>query len=216
MRFTAPDYSEDEIESAASQLLSDYFSHNPDDDKLPTPIEMIAEYYLGYELAYTDEGLFADASVLGGICFDTKMIFINTAVESHEGRHAFTIAHEIGHHVLHKPYYKSTNNLLCRNKDKPLHEIQADRFAAALLLPKYFIDKHWLYSQPDDIYHLYRMVKTFLDKHQLHNVSLSTCINRLIELGHVNDVSFQKGKPRRRRKHFIMWLIERNIIKYFK
>ena len=216
MTFTTPNYSVDEIEEAASQLLSDYFMDEPDNDRLPTPIEAIAEFYLGYELAYTDEGLFADTSVLGGICFDTQMIFINTSVESHEGRHAFTIAHEIGHHILHKPYYKSTNNLLCRNKDKPIYELQADRFAAALLLPKPFIDKHWFDTKPDDIYHLYRMVKTFLDKHQLHNVSLSTCINRLIELGHIKDVSFQNGKPKRIRKHFIMWLIQRNIARYFK
>ena len=216
MSFKAPDYSIDDIESAAMQLLSDYFSDKSDEDKLPTPIEAIAEFHLGYELVYTDKGMFADRSVLGGICFDTQIIFINTAFESHEGRHAFTIAHEIGHHILHKPYYQSQAELLCRNKDKPIYELQADRFAAALLLPKPFIDKHWFHTKPDDIYHLYRLVKTFLDTHHLHNVSLSTCINRLIELGHVKDVSFQKGKPKRTRKHFIMWLIQRNITKYFK
>lgn len=214
--FKAPHISSEHIEFKASELLSQYFESVQKPIEFPIPVEDIAEFYLGYALTYTTDGIFSDPDVLGGICFNNQTIFINMSVEAHEGRHAFTIAHEIGHHVLHRPYYKIANHLLCRNKDKPIYELQADRFAAALLLPKSFIDKHWFDTKPDDIYHLYRMVKTFLDKHQLHNVSLSTCINRLIELGHVNDVSFQKGKPRRRRKHFIMWLIQRNIIKYFK
>ena len=49
--------------------------------------------------------LFSDPEFLGGINFDKNEIYVNVAIENHDGRYAFTVAHEIGHHVLHKEVY---------------------------------------------------------------------------------------------------------------
>ena len=128
----------DLVEEAADHLLDDYrdFAGN---FTLPVPVESIAEHFLGYDLEITDEGLFADPSFLGGISFETNTIFVNASIEDHEGRYTFTIAHEIGHHVLHRDLYDELvadrSQILCREeKHKPLIESQADRFAAALMM----------------------------------------------------------------------------------
>lgn len=62
----------------------------------------------------------------------------------HEGRARFTLAHEIGHIVLHRPYFKEIQRdhrraiLLRRGDLKPYQnpEKQADVFASELLLPR--------------------------------------------------------------------------------
>ena len=205
MMFQTPDIRNEDIETHANELLSGYFESEQKPMSLPIPVEEIAEFYLGYTLTYTTDGVFSDPNVLGGICFNTDTIFTNLSVESHEGRHAFTIAHEIGHHVLHKQYYTEQNELLCRNQDKPNYELQADRFAAALLLPAQFIHDNWTYKRPKTIYQAYSLGKTFLTEHGIDNVSLSMFTNRMIELGYFTHLNFQKGKPKYKRQHFILW-----------
>ena len=209
--FKAPDISCDEIELSANKLLSQYFESLQQPLTLPIPVEDIAEFYLGYTLTYTTEGMFSDQSVLGGICFKSQTIFINLLVESHEGRHAFTISHEIGHHVLHKQYFIEQNELLCRNQDKPNYELQADRFAAALLLPAEFIKEHWMHPRPKTIFQAYTLGKAFLSEHHIDNVSLSMFTNRMIELGYFTHLDFQKGKPKYKRQHFVLWKIKQLI-----
>lgn len=61
-------------------------------------------------------------------------------------RQRFTIAHEIGHFILHRHLmgtgigdsiaYRADDSGLKNSNIKPLHEAEANRFAAALLLPK--------------------------------------------------------------------------------
>ena len=130
----------DLIEEAADHLLDEYRDFAGTFD-LPVPVESIAEHLLKYDLEITDQGLFADPSFLGGISFETNTIFVNASIEDHEGRYTFTIAHEIGHHVLHKDMYdeliSDRSQIMCREeKKKPLIERQADRFAAALMMPR--------------------------------------------------------------------------------
>ena len=133
-----------EIEDAANGLYLDY--HRGSEavslaNNLPVLVEDIAEHFLGYEIDFAETGIFADPEVLGGIDFELKKIYVNTSVADHEGRYSFTVAHEIGHHVLHRDRYlqnaaDSENDILCRDTgEKPRIEVEADRFAAALLMP---------------------------------------------------------------------------------
>ena len=92
----------DESEKLADEFNLTYFSANNENSiTLPVPVEDIAEHYLGYQIDFVNEGLFSDPEILGGIDFDENKIYVNASVEDHDGRYAFTIAHEIGHHVLH-------------------------------------------------------------------------------------------------------------------
>ena len=129
----------DDIEQRAKLFLMNYFADCKTPHVIPIPIESIAEHYLGYDIEITDEGVFANPLVLGGIIFDQKKIMVNTAAEEHEGRYSFTLAHEVGHHVLHKAIFESANNdtMVCReDANKPTEERQADYFAGALLMPE--------------------------------------------------------------------------------
>jgi Zn-dependent peptidase ImmA (M78 family) len=59
-------------------------------------------------------------------------------------RKRFTAAHELGHYVLHRPFFdKLDDNRAFRksggyenSKIRPLHEAQANKFAATLLMPE--------------------------------------------------------------------------------
>jgi Zn-dependent peptidase ImmA (M78 family) len=106
----------------------------------PVPVEQIAEIYLGYELDFVEQDESLPSDVIGGIDFDNKTIILNSSIESHLGRYSFTIAHEIAHHVLHRDLFmeeRATGSIMCRGgKSRPIEEVQADRFAEALLMPK--------------------------------------------------------------------------------
>jgi Zn-dependent peptidase ImmA (M78 family) len=62
-------------------------------------------------------------------------------------RQTFTIAHELGHKILHEEWAKSADyKILYRdqllNDDDP-HEKEANAFAAHLLVPRAMLDLYW-------------------------------------------------------------------------
>jgi Zn-dependent peptidase ImmA (M78 family) len=130
-----PELSISEIEAAADQLRTTAFAAlELDSNTLPVPVEKIAEYHLGYTLDFTED----NSDIIGGIDFNTNTILINPNIEDHEGRYNFTIAHELGHHCLHREIYLKHQDklgILCRSSKRPIEEVQADRFAEALLMP---------------------------------------------------------------------------------
>ncbi|EGG29393.1 protein of unknown function DUF955 [Aequoribacter fuscus] len=130
-----PALSSEQIESTAEQFRNEALDAlGIDRSTLPVPVERIAEFHLGYELDFTDQ----EADIIGGIDFRANVILINPRIENHEGRYNFTIAHEIGHHCLHRELYikhQDELGILCRSKARPVEEVQADRFAEALLMP---------------------------------------------------------------------------------
>ena len=191
----------DLIEEAADQLLDQYRDFAGTFD-LPVPVESIAEHFLKYDLEITDEGLFADPGFLGGIAFETNTIFVNASIEDHEGRYTFTIAHEIGHHVLHKELYdeliSDRSQVLCREeKRKPLIEQQADRFAAALTMPRRMLaDEVEKYGKPmpRTLGDTLRLANHLNQKCGFLNVSISALVNRLKDLGLVHQsIPYQTG-----------------------
>src|SRR6267378_7619761 len=80
---------------------------------------------------------------------DSVVIAVNSA--QHENRQRFTIAHEIGHFLLHKGtqvhfdddfrinYRKADSTGIATDDEK-----EANWFAAALLMPEHFLRKDWL------------------------------------------------------------------------
>ena len=204
-----PDLPEDYIEQQAEELLSRYSSPSGSEIKPPIPAEVIAEQLLGYEIEITDEGLFSDPDYLGGIVFEDRVIQVNSEVESHEGRYNFTIAHEIGHHILHKKFYsdnkeENTKHTMCRETgSKPLAEQQADRFAAALLMPgenvrdayARTLKSHKKLSSKTTPRALRAFAAAVLKAGGFTNVSNTAMVNRLIDLGLVSGVNYQTGTP---------------------
>ena len=193
---------DDLVEEAADRLLEDYKTSIGGFD-YPVPVESIAEHFLGYDLEITNEGLFADPKFLGGISFETNTIFVNASVEDHEGRYSFTIAHEIGHHILHKSLYEELvvdrSQILCREeKKKPLIERQADRFAAALMMPGAVIRRSQAAVKnrrpPSSLSKAIQFAKEIQEECHFSNVSLSAVVNRLKDLDLIDQsIPYQTG-----------------------
>jgi len=198
-----PELSADVIERKAADLLSEYYRGSGRAEKLPVPVEVIAEQHLGYDIDIVDDGLFSDPDYLGGIIFDRKLIQVNATVEAHEGRYNFTLAHEIGHHVLHRDIYLAARDgkhceVMCRETgEKPLIEVQADRSAAALLMPAdavaRIVDQQHASTEAKSVAALRGIASSIIKAGNFTNVSNTAMVNRLIDLGYASGASYQSG-----------------------
>jgi len=200
-----PEMSLSDIECAAEELIEAYEDNMGKRVRAPIPVESIAEHHLGYQIDITDEGLFSDPNYLGGIVFDEQVIRVNASVEAHEGRYNFTIAHEIGHHVLHRQHFLEHRDtadpgIMCREVSaKPLVERQADQFASALLMPADLVRKA-IESLPgvatgEISVKALRVLASQVNKAgQFSNVSNTAMCNRVITLGYARGMDYQTGK----------------------
>ena len=149
-----PELLDEVIEKKANELILSYQNKSNWSDEMPVPVERIAQSHLGYDIEITNEGLFEDPDFLGGIHFNDKLIQINGSIEDHDGRYSFTLAHELGHHCLHKETFNAMNTgeeIMCRDAgEKPIAERQADLFAAYLLMPKNQVIKAFTQVFGDD------------------------------------------------------------------
>ena len=92
-----PERSDAVIEELANRLHAEYLAHDALPLNLPVPVEEIAEQFLGYEIDFSETGIFSDPDILGGIDFEKNKIYVNASVADHDGRYSFTVAHELGH-----------------------------------------------------------------------------------------------------------------------
>ena len=201
--------SHNDIEKEAKQFLATFFADSDTPHVLPIPIESIAEHYLGYDIEISDEGVFANPMVLGGIIFNEKKIMVNAATEAHEGRYSFTLAHEIGHHVLHKAIFEAAHNeqMVCReDANKPIEERQADHFAGALLMPAEIVKQ------------LYRDLK--IPKRNYSGKAMKAVARRVMTAGGFSNVSNQAMIVRLRQlgltQETSIQLIYRKLLQFIK
>lgn len=112
--------------------------------QFPVPVDKIAEFlsYTAFYFQPRDNTL----QISGAVDHQKKRIYINPS-ESLQ-RRIFTLAHEIGHIILHgknKDYidYRSSTPL---NNPK---ENEADHFAGCLLMPESVFKRQWKLSNGD-------------------------------------------------------------------
>jgi Zn-dependent peptidase ImmA (M78 family) len=148
-----PFLSDRQIEQAATDLLARFAKLEGERPRPPIHVENIVEDVLGVAYRVGDlRGLLEMNDVLGATWLEDGLMMIDSSVDDHPGRFSFTLAHEAGHWFLHKPYVemkkvtvplfpredgaKPTPAIVCRSgKKKIRQEIQADAFAACLLMP---------------------------------------------------------------------------------
>lgn len=123
----------------AERLLSDLQITRP-----PVNPELIAKK-LGLDVVYGKFSPAMSEKISGYLDSRNNRIVVNG--EIHPNRAIYTIAHEIGHYILHKEYAKSEDyKVLLRTNDhngvKPDHEKEADTFAAHLLAPTHMVKKY--------------------------------------------------------------------------
>jgi Zn-dependent peptidase ImmA (M78 family) len=76
---------------------------------------------------------------------DERAIFVNR--DEYPLRQTFTIAHELGHKILHEEWARSTDyRVLLRDssyQSDEVHEKEANAFSAHLLVPRPMLDRYW-------------------------------------------------------------------------
>lgn len=115
--------------------------------ELPIDVEYLIEIMEEIEVEYFDDSAEFDADVLGAYDFTQDKMFVRQAID-HEGRRRFTLAHEYGHYVLHKPHFLQQVFDFFNDPDQrvvQLHrgsgdtrnklEWQANAFAGHVLMP---------------------------------------------------------------------------------
>src|SRR5690606_13578869 len=80
------------------------------------------------------ELLWLRGDALGALVGDGRhwMIIVNQRTNRSESRRRFTIAHELGHYMLHR---ELSHHFLCSPRDRSRMEREANYFAAELLMP---------------------------------------------------------------------------------
>jgi hypothetical protein len=155
------------IEAAAEKLRrsSKFFVNNHQGAK--TPIDEIAEFDLGLNIDFDNlresfhfETSSSEDQILGAMVFSNRQIIVDETLDpvdnpAIEGRYRFTIAHEIGHWVLHRHLFsnelnavaalrETTGDYLLRQKTPDARlEWQANYFAACILMPRIEVERAW-------------------------------------------------------------------------
>jgi len=105
----------------------------------------IAEQMVNVKVKFATFNLSASASVSGFYDAEEDVIFVNR--EEPPLRQTFTIAHEVGHKVLHEEWARSADyKVLLRNpneQDQDFREKEANAFAANLLMPRNLMDEYY-------------------------------------------------------------------------
>ena len=210
------------IEKESKKLLGDFSNKTGHKLSAPIPVFDIIEY-LGYDVDFRKDGIYEDKNLLGGTLIDQKTIEINENLSDHEGRMNFTAAHEVGHIILHVPFYNEkhgkdvSEHKIISRKDggfegtkKEPEEWQADKFAAFLLMPSELIKKAFFnnYKRPVNIRKRrfleiffpkpafvkgYAIAKEIIRAGKFDNVSKMAMLNRLIGMRLVKGLSYQKS-----------------------
>lgn len=167
---SVPYIAERRIELDAELLLMHYQQKAGTVVVPPVPIDEIAETFLELTLDFLDmQAMFPFADVHGAIWFREKRIGIDQSLDPHDqpkrlGRYRFTLAHEVGHWQLHRQHFlKNTTqkslfdcqatgpDVVCRSSHTSVPvEVQANQFAACLLMPRKLIRMAWAEFRGDD------------------------------------------------------------------
>ena len=207
-----------DIEKHAIDLIRSFEKESGGPIRPPVPVFEIIEF-LGYDLDFRSDGFYQDPNNLGGLHIDENLVVINERLSDQEGRMNFTAAHEVGHIQLHVPGLlkdRSRSTIMCRNIDENTHSIrdpkewEADMFAACLLMPSkevrssvFRLRKKLVDLSKKRFIDLLRRPKAKRQKGigiankiiklgHFENVSKLAMLNRLIGLGLVRGLSYQK------------------------
>ena len=120
-----------------------------------TPIDLIVEKIFRLRMNFVDLNK-SFQGALGALDLKNKRIWIDESLNhtisdnsdfTTEARCNYTIAHEGGHYVFHRPQYRKAENLaLFHDSSDPRTkalETQANMFASYILMPKVLMIKKW-------------------------------------------------------------------------
>jgi hypothetical protein len=156
----------DPVETLAEEFLARVPGYVWDGEKLPVPIEDIADSYAGLLVRDVEDLTAApgapavtDGHALSGLLLPTLgEIWVNAAeARQWPARRRFTIAHELGHWQLHR---EAEHGVFCRSTSidprppgdrppLPPTEEEANSFGAALLMPARLVQREYVRCERD-------------------------------------------------------------------
>jgi len=159
----------------AKDLLLDVYQ-TMDNVEIPVNLDKIAEF-LGLEaMVFYKESVKENwENISGALDRTNRTIYINGS-ERYE-RQTFTLAHEIGHYLIHDNHrydilYRDDLQKYPQNKDQ--RECEADAFAASLIMPKGFVKTLWnINSDISEIANVFGVSETTA-MYRLKNLDLLT------------------------------------------
>lgn len=136
-----------EIGQRARVFLSQYHP----DSEIPVPIEKIVDVKMGLDI-YPFPRLYKEHGQNGFLTADRKVIYVDEYQYDHYyEKYCFTIAHEIGHFILHRNCYETLayssieEYIKWRLSEDPdvieWYEKQADWFAEQVLVPTGWLER---------------------------------------------------------------------------
>lgn len=142
MPIRAPFFSLEQLRAAADVFLA---THNPN-RTIPVPIEKIIELQLKMDIVPVP-GLHGNFDIDAYLTSDLQEIRVDQSVhESREHRYRFSLAHEVGHRVLHADVFKQltfssvdewkASRSLIGEREYRYLEWHANAFAGFVLVPK--------------------------------------------------------------------------------
>jgi Zn-dependent peptidase ImmA (M78 family) len=97
----------------------------------------LSVYFVRFSGEYVKVSGFYDA--------EDNAVFVNS--DEYPLRQTFTVAHELGHYVMHKEWVRSADyKILMRDSlysGDDSREKEANTFAANLLVPRFMLDQYW-------------------------------------------------------------------------
>ncbi|MBC7980872.1 MAG: ImmA/IrrE family metallo-endopeptidase [Armatimonadetes bacterium] len=146
---------------------------------IPVPVETIAKR-LGYEIRFVDE----DSEMSGFLMRNKSSVIIGVNKNHSSNRQRFTIAHEIGHGMLHSSealYVDKRFRNELSSQGTNAEEMEANLFAAELLMPASQIRKSLKAIGNLDVESDFE-IDDLANKYKVSRLAMS---NRLTYLGHL-------------------------------
>ncbi len=141
MNLQIPYFTHSDIGKKAQIFLSEYHASL----ELPIPIEEIIDVKMGLDIV-PFPNLYRDYGLSGYLSQDRTTIFVDQfQPDNYEAKCRFTLAHELGHYVLHRSFYedlpfRSLDEYVMWRKSIPPEDISwfethGDWFAGNILVP---------------------------------------------------------------------------------
>jgi Zn-dependent peptidase ImmA (M78 family) len=201
----------DQIEYEADKLLYDYGLSVAPVAAPPIPVAEIFECHLKFNLQFADlRAKYNDDKVLAEIYILSKKIVVDESLDpdehpESEGRYNFTLAHEIGHWVLHRHdviavaeipdlFGEIPPPVICRDFSPEPHEWQANQFASHLLMPKEFVLTEWNKFYPEGSMNVFAEI---MEKRQRFRLAsgdrnpICDCVRKMAPFFHVSLQAMQ-------------------------
>lgn len=188
-----------QLRTAAMKFLREYHP----DDTVPVPIEEIIELQFEMDIIPVQD-LQRNFGIEGTLAGDFSGIYVDEFVQNaRTNRYRFTLAHEIGHLILHKEHLKQLGPfdsidqwIACLNRmngsDHDVMEYQGYVFAGYVLVPNHHLERVFIENLPGVETLIEQAKKSGFSRANFLNIALDHMANNIAPFFEVSPESMGK------------------------